>query len=144
MLAADLKDESGKVAYKRGFLITKEEAHNIEGAGFAEVFVRSPLTCKTVHGLCQMCYGLDLGRNHLVNKGEAVGIIAAQAIGEPGTQLTLRNLPPGRRRGHGYHHRSASYRGNLRAPASRRLQPWSLRPTAKSTKCAPRTPARKS
>jgi DNA-directed RNA polymerase subunit beta' len=95
VLAADLKDSAGKVVYKRGFLITKEEAYNIEGAGFSEVFVRSPLTCKTVHGLCVQCYGLDLGRNHLVAAGEAVGIIAAQAIGEPGTQLTLRTFHAG-------------------------------------------------
>ncbi|MFH0969393.1 MAG: DNA-directed RNA polymerase subunit beta' [Patescibacteria group bacterium] len=95
ILAGDLKDKDGKVVYKRGFLITKEEAYNIEGAGFAEVFVRSPLNCKTVHGLCVMCYGLDLGRNHLVEEGEAVGIIAAQAIGEPGTQLTLRTFHAG-------------------------------------------------
>ncbi len=95
VLAGDLKDKNGKVAYKRGFLVTKEEAYNIEGAGFTEVFVRSPLTCRTVHGLCVMCYGLDLGRNHLVEQGEAVGIIAAQAIGEPGTQLTLRTFHAG-------------------------------------------------
>jgi len=95
VLAADLKDKDGNVLYKKGFLITKEEAYNIEGAGFTEVFVRSPLTCRTVHGICQKCYGLDLGRNHLVNLGEAVGIIAAQAIGEPGTQLTLRTFHAG-------------------------------------------------
>jgi DNA-directed RNA polymerase subunit beta' len=95
VLAADLKDKDGKVVYKRGFLVTKEEACNIEGAGFTEVFVRSPLTCKTAHGLCVQCYGLDLGRNHLVKQGEAVGIIAAQAIGEPGTQLTLRTFHAG-------------------------------------------------
>ena len=95
VLAADLKDSKGKVLYKRGFLVTKEEAYNIEGAGFEEVFVRSPLTCKTVHGLCVLCYGLDLGRNTLVAEGEAVGIIAAQAIGEPGTQLTLRTFHAG-------------------------------------------------
>ncbi|PJC49297.1 DNA-directed RNA polymerase subunit beta' [Candidatus Nomurabacteria bacterium CG_4_9_14_0_2_um_filter_32_10] len=95
VLAGDLKDKDGKVIYKKGFLITKEEAYNIEGAGFEEVFVRSPLTCRTIHGLCQMCYGLDLGRNHLVDLGEAVGIIAAQAIGEPGTQLTLRTFHAG-------------------------------------------------
>ncbi|MCC7160121.1 DNA-directed RNA polymerase subunit beta', partial [Candidatus Nomurabacteria bacterium] len=95
VLAADLKDKEGNVVYKKGFLITKEEAYNIEGAGFTEVFVRSPLTCKTVHGLCVQCYGLDLGRNHLVKPGEAVGIIAAQAIGEPGTQLTLRTFHAG-------------------------------------------------
>ncbi len=95
VLAADLKDKNGKVVYKRGFLVTKEEAYNIEGMNFEEVFVRSPLTCRTTHGLCQMCYGLDLGRNHLVDLGEAVGIIAAQAIGEPGTQLTLRTFHAG-------------------------------------------------
>jgi DNA-directed RNA polymerase subunit beta' len=95
VLAGDLKDKDDKVVYKRGFLVTKEEAHVIEAAGFTEVFVRSPLTCRTVHGICQMCYGLDLGRNHLVDKGEAVGIIAAQAIGEPGTQLTLRTFHAG-------------------------------------------------
>jgi len=95
VLAGDLKDKDGKVIYKRGFLITKEEACNIEGVGFTEVFVRSPLTCKTVHGICVNCYGLDLGRNHLVEEGEAVGIIAAQAIGEPGTQLTLRTFHAG-------------------------------------------------
>ena len=95
VLGADLKDKDGNVIYKRGFLVTKEEAYNIEGAGFTEVFVRSPLTCKTVHGLCVQCYGLDLGRNHLVDQGEAVGIIAAQAIGEPGTQLTLRTFHAG-------------------------------------------------
>ncbi|KKR60878.1 MAG: DNA-directed RNA polymerase subunit beta'''' [Parcubacteria group bacterium GW2011_GWA2_40_37] len=95
ILAEDIKDKNGKVVYKRGFLITKEEAYNIEGAGFTEVFVRSPLTCRTVHGLCVNCYGLDLGRNRLVEQGEAVGIIAAQAIGEPGTQLTLRTFHAG-------------------------------------------------
>ena len=95
ILASDLKDKDGKVLYKKGFLVTKEEAHNIEGAGFTEVNVRSPLTCRTVHGLCQNCYGLDLGRNRLVDLGEAVGIIAAQAIGEPGTQLTLRTFHAG-------------------------------------------------
>ena len=95
VLAGDIKDESGKVLYKKGFLITKEEALVIEKLGIKEAFVRSPLTCKTIHGLCQQCYGLDLGRNHLVDLGEAVGIIAAQAIGEPGTQLTLRTFHAG-------------------------------------------------
>ena len=95
ILAADLKDDEGKVLYKKGFLVTKEEAKVIESLGVKEVFVRSPLTCRTVHGICQQCYGLDLGRNHLVNLGEAVGIIAAQAIGEPGTQLTLRTFHAG-------------------------------------------------
>ena len=95
IIAADIKDEKGTVLYKRGFLITKEEAQTIENKGITEAFVRSPLTCKTVHGLCRQCYGLDLGRNHLVLPGEAVGIVAAQAIGEPGTQLTLRTFHAG-------------------------------------------------
>ncbi|HEV7702026.1 MAG TPA: DNA-directed RNA polymerase subunit beta' [Candidatus Paceibacterota bacterium] len=95
VLAGDLKDKDGGTVYKKGFLVTKEEAYAIQAQGFEEVFVRSPLTCRTVHGLCVMCYGLDLGRNHLVELGEAVGIIAAQAIGEPGTQLTLRTFHAG-------------------------------------------------
>jgi DNA-directed RNA polymerase subunit beta' len=95
VLAGDLKDKSAKVIYQKGFLITKEEACNIEKAGFTEVFVRSPLTCHTVHGICQKCYGLDLGRDQLVKLGEAAGIVAAQAIGEPGTQLTLRTFHAG-------------------------------------------------
>ncbi len=95
VLAADLKDESGAILYKAGTLITKEDAIKIQEIGVKEAMVRSPLTCKTIYGLCQMCYGLDLGRNHLVDQGEAVGIIAAQAIGEPGTQLTLRTFHAG-------------------------------------------------
>ncbi len=95
VLASDIKDADGKSLYKRGFLVTKEEAMKMEKAGITEAFVRSPLTCKTVHGICRACYGLDLGRNHLVNLGEAVGIVAAQAIGEPGTQLTLRTFHAG-------------------------------------------------
>ncbi|MEK7564384.1 MAG: DNA-directed RNA polymerase subunit beta' [Patescibacteria group bacterium] len=95
ILAGDLKDKDGNVAYKKGFLVTKEDSQVIDDAGFTEVFVRSPLTCRTVHGLCVNCYGLDLGRNKLVDLGEAVGIIAAQAIGEPGTQLTLRTFHAG-------------------------------------------------
>jgi DNA-directed RNA polymerase subunit beta' len=95
VVAQDIKDAAGATLYKRGFLITKEEAKKIEALGVEKVFVRSPLTCKTIHGICQQCYGLDLGRNHLVNIGEAVGIVAAQAIGEPGTQLTLRTFHAG-------------------------------------------------
>ncbi len=95
VLASDLKDESGAVLYKRNTLIRKEDAEKIEKLGIKTAHIRTPLTCKTIHGLCRMCYGLDLGRNHLVELGEPVGIIAAQAIGEPGTQLTLRTFHAG-------------------------------------------------
>ena len=60
--------------------------------GVDEVMVRSPITCETRHGICSACYGRDLARGHLVNMGEAVGVIAAQSIGEPGTQLTMRTF----------------------------------------------------
>ena len=95
VLVQDLKDKNGEVIQKKINVITKEDAIRIESLGIKEVFVRSVLTCKTVHGVCRMCYGLDLGRNRLVDIGEAVGIIAAQAIGEPGTQLTLRTFHSG-------------------------------------------------
>ena len=76
-------------------MVTKEESKIIESMGITELLVRTPLTCKTNHGICRECYGLDLGRNTKVKLGEAVGIIAAQAIGEPGTQLTLRTFHAG-------------------------------------------------
>ena len=95
VLAGDLKDSTGKVLYKKGFLMTKEDAQKIDSLDVKEAVVRSPLSCQTAHGICRMCYGLDLGRNKLVELGEAVGIVAAQAIGEPGTQLTLRTFHQG-------------------------------------------------
>ena len=64
----------------------------IEAIGIDEVKVRTPLTCETRYGLCAKCYGRDLGRGNSVNVGEAVGVIAAQSIGEPGTQLTMRTF----------------------------------------------------
>ena len=67
----------------------------IERLGVDKVFVRSPLTCENRYGLCKLCYGADLARGGLVKIGEAVGIIAAQSIGEPGTQLTLRTFHTG-------------------------------------------------
>ncbi len=95
MLAQELKDADGETLYKRGHLVSKDDAIKIENLGVEEVVVRSPLTCKTIYGICRNCYGLDLGRNKLVELGEAVGIIAAQAIGEPGTQLTMRTFHSG-------------------------------------------------
>ncbi len=95
VLAKDVVLPDGTTLFKRGHLVTRDEALDIEAKGVTEVFIRTPMICKTVYGLCRQCYGLDLGRNHLVNKGESVGIIAAQAIGEPGTQLTLRTFHAG-------------------------------------------------
>lgn len=95
VLLSDIKDESGKILFKKGSLITKEDSRALEKAGIKEAFVRTPLSCETVHGICQQCYGLDLGRNCMIELGQAVGIIAAQAIGEPGTQLTLRTFHAG-------------------------------------------------
>lgn len=73
----------------------KEDARALEKMGIKEAFARTPLSCETMHGICRMCYGLDLGRNSMIEVGQAVGIIAAQAIGEPGTQLTLRTFHAG-------------------------------------------------
>ena len=63
--------------------------------GVDQVMVRSPITCETRYGVCAQCYGRDLGRGHRINIGEAVGVIAAQSIGEPGTQLTMRTFHVG-------------------------------------------------
>ncbi|HFQ90135.1 MAG TPA: DNA-directed RNA polymerase subunit beta' [Desulfobulbus sp.] len=72
--------------------ITEDKVEAIEAAGIDQVKIRSVLTCEAKRGICAMCYGRDLGRGHMVNMGEAVGIIAAQSIGEPGTQLTMRTF----------------------------------------------------
>src|SRR3989339_333816 len=94
-LAADLSSGAGVLLFKRGSLLGRDEAHLVEAAGVEEIFVRSPLTCKTLRGVCQKCYGMDLGRGTMVALGETVGIVAAQAIGEPGTQLTMRTFHAG-------------------------------------------------
>jgi DNA-directed RNA polymerase subunit beta' len=95
VLAKEITLPDGTTLFKRGHMITRDEALMVEAKGVTEVFVRTPMICKTVYGLCRQCYGLDLGRNHIVDKGESVGIVAAQAIGEPGTQLTLRTFHAG-------------------------------------------------
>jgi DNA-directed RNA polymerase subunit beta' len=84
-----------EVLFAKGSLLSKADSLVVEKAGVETVLVRSPLTCECHYGVCQQCYGLDLGRNHLVKLGEAVGIVAGQAIGEPGTQLTLRTFHQG-------------------------------------------------
>jgi len=83
---------SGKIIVKAGDEITEEKADRIAEAGIEKVFVRSPLTCQAKRGICQKCYGRDLSSGEPMSIGEAVGIIAAQSIGEPGTQLTMRTF----------------------------------------------------
>jgi DNA-directed RNA polymerase subunit beta' len=84
--------ESQQVVIEAGSLLDEAGVERIESLGIDEVKVRTPLTCDTRYGLCAKCYGRDLGRGSLVNVGEAVGVIAAQSIGEPGTQLTMRTF----------------------------------------------------
>jgi len=81
-----------KVLIPRNTLLDEEMVEEMEEAGVDRIFVRSTITCETRHGVCASCYGRDLARGHLVNIGEAVGVIAAQSIGEPGTQLTMRTF----------------------------------------------------
>src|SRR3989344_1914672 len=87
-LATDIEID-GKVEYKKGHFIVGKDAKRIEELGVPQVYVRSPLSCKAPVGLCSKCYGADLGNMKPVALGEAVGTVAAQAIGEPGTQLTM-------------------------------------------------------
>ncbi|MBQ0817700.1 MAG: DNA-directed RNA polymerase subunit beta' [Methyloceanibacter sp.] len=83
---------TGKVIVKAGELMEEEHVEKIENARVQEIRVRSALTCETRNGICSKCYGRDLARGTPVNMGEAVGVIAAQSIGEPGTQLTMRTF----------------------------------------------------
>jgi DNA-directed RNA polymerase subunit beta' len=87
--------ESGEVLAKKGDLLDLDLAKKVDRSGVEEVFVRSPLTCELQFGMCANCYGMDLGRGRKVELGAAVGIVAAQSIGEPGTQLTLRTFHTG-------------------------------------------------
>jgi len=87
--------EKSKVIVKKGETIDWKKIGEIIDAGIEEIKVRSPMTCKTLRGVCQKCYGWDLGKNRMIKIGEAVGIVAAQAIGEPGTQLTMRTFHTG-------------------------------------------------
>jgi len=91
--ASDVVDpETQETVVEAGTLLDEDIVEQIEHINVDEVRVRTPLTCETRYGLCGKCYGRDLGRGSLVNSGEAVGVIAAQSIGEPGTQLTMRTF----------------------------------------------------
>ncbi len=93
----DLKDPKTKeIIIRSGELVTKEIAQRIEDMEeIKKIKLRSVISCKTKTGVCQKCYGYDLGKNELVDLGQAVGVVAAQAIGEPGTQLTMRTFHTG-------------------------------------------------
>ncbi|MBI4789301.1 MAG: DNA-directed RNA polymerase subunit beta' [Chloroflexi bacterium] len=93
--AAVAHPKTGEVIVSAGEMVTEELWHKIEQAKVDRVHVRTPLECEARHGMCSKCYGRDLARGTLIKIGEAVGIIAAQSIGEPGTQLTLRTFHTG-------------------------------------------------
>ncbi len=93
VLAENIIDPiTNEVLFVEGTLVSEADAKNIREVGIKSVVIRTPITCKADKGVCTKCYGLNLGKGKLVKKGEAVGIIAAQSIGEPGTQLTLRTF----------------------------------------------------
>ena len=91
VLQEDIKKD-GKVLFERGHLFDEESAMLLQNSGIKKVKIRSPITCEAKIGLCAKCYGRDLARGHLAHIGEAVGVVAAQSIGEPGTQLTMRTF----------------------------------------------------
>lgn len=92
VLAEPVSDGNGDIVLQAGQLLEEAEIQVLEKAGVDRVKVRSVITCQSRHGVCAQCYGRDLARGHQVNVGEAVGVIAAQSIGEPGTQLTMRTF----------------------------------------------------
>lgn len=93
VLAADVKDAvTGELLFEQGHAITREDIQKLEEAAVYKILVRSVLTCQAKRGVCSMCYGFDLSKGRLVDAGTTVGVIAAQSIGEPGTQLTMRTF----------------------------------------------------
>jgi len=86
------KPGTDEVLLEAGTMVDELWTTRLEEMGIDEIIVRSPITCKTRYGICSSCYGRDLGRGHQVNMGEAIGVVAAQSIGEPGTQLTMRTF----------------------------------------------------
>jgi len=90
--ARDVVNTDDEILIPRGTLLDEQWVEQLDELGIDQIYVRSVITCENTHGVCSMCYGRDLARGHLVNHGEAVGVIAAQSIGEPGTQLTMRTF----------------------------------------------------
>ncbi|OYV62859.1 MAG: hypothetical protein B7X03_03950, partial [Parcubacteria group bacterium 21-58-10] len=96
VLAEDVKDADGLVLFKKGHYLSILDADTLDAAtSVTTVVARSPMSCETRYGVCQTCYGMDLTTQDIVDLGEAVGTVAAQAIGEPGTQLTMRTFHAG-------------------------------------------------
>lgn len=95
VLLEDIKDKEGNVIARKNQLVDRETSLKIEQANPETIRIRSLITCKARDGVCRLCYGYDLSKNKLIEIGEAVGIVTAQAIGEPGTQLTLRTFHTG-------------------------------------------------
>ncbi|CAG0931712.1 hypothetical protein PLCT1_01875, partial [Planctomycetaceae bacterium] len=95
LAAAVLHPKTGELIADRNHVLNEDEAERVDKSGVEEVYVRSPMMCELRFGICQQCYGRDLGRGALVELGSAVGTVAAQSIGEPGTQLTLRTFHTG-------------------------------------------------
>jgi DNA-directed RNA polymerase subunit beta' len=95
VLAEGVQDQDGTTLFKAGHYLTAVEAEAIATSTVQSIVARSPMSCETRYGICQTCYGMDLTTQELVDLGEAVGTVAAQAIGEPGTQLTMRTFHAG-------------------------------------------------
>lgn len=95
VLAEDATDQDGVTLFKKGHYLTAEDAKALASSNIQSVVSRSPMSCETRYGICQICYGMDLTTQEIVDLGEAVGTVAAQAIGEPGTQLTMRTFHAG-------------------------------------------------
>jgi len=95
VLAEDLTDSNGTVLLQKNESITKEDVKMIDESDVDVIKIRTPLTCETISGVCQKCYGYDLSTRKTVDIGAPIGIIAAQSIGEPATQLTLNTFHGG-------------------------------------------------
>ena len=92
VIAESIQNLEGEIIFSKGHLIDEDSLKKIDQLNLGSLTVRSPMTCEASYGVCAKCYGRDLARGHLVHRGEAVGVVAAQSIGEPGTQLTMRTF----------------------------------------------------